>query len=291
MVRAPWRSKNEAVEKSRKVHGQVQEGPSARKEFILRAGLVMGVAMAMALVAGAAQAAKPPTTERVASCSWERPGHDSYRGTAEEALGRYTDIAPEARARLLARMAAHDYDDVVSIRRDAIEGTHAYDPRITDMHFGRATLCHEVHREAWTETMQERALVYCDNGVCVMTPTVCRNVSRITRLPPRVVITLPEPVELDFEPPGAVVPALADPEPEPDPLEHGGPTGQGPGHPWPLPVPPWIVVGTGPTLPADPVMPSVPEPPSAALLGLGVVLLGLVRLARGRRDVEQHRAE
>ena len=29
--------------------------------------------------------------------------------------------------------------------------------------------------------MQERGLVYCDSGNCILVPTVCRNVSRITR--------------------------------------------------------------------------------------------------------------
>jgi len=29
--------------------------------------------------------------------------------------------------------------------------------------------------------MQERGLVYCDSGQCILVPTVCRNVSRITR--------------------------------------------------------------------------------------------------------------
>ena len=31
--------------------------------------------------------------------------------------------------------------------------------------------------------MQERGLVYCVQGVCILVPTVCRNVSRITRVP------------------------------------------------------------------------------------------------------------
>lgn len=52
--------------------------------------------------------------------------------------------------------------------------------------------------------MQERGLVYCDGGDCILVPTVCRNVSRIARA--RVAN---ERAEGDG-PPVAVVPPLPD---------------------------------------------------------------------------------
>jgi hypothetical protein len=40
-----------------------------------------------------------------------------------------------------------------------------------------------VTRARWTDRMHERGLVYCEQGHCILVPTVCRNVSRIDRRP------------------------------------------------------------------------------------------------------------
>lgn len=119
----------------------------------------------------------------LAACSWDRPGVDPYMGDVVGAVDRYQDIAVDVRARLKARMARRDYDDVVSIRRDSIAGrAHArYGSAIRDMHFGDNRLCRSVSRSAWSAQMQERGLVYCDSGQCILVPTICRNVSRIAR--------------------------------------------------------------------------------------------------------------
>ena len=119
----------------------------------------------------------------VDACSWDRPGHDPFMGDVVAAVDRYEDIAPQVRERLKARMVRRDYDDVVSIRRDTITGRSKarYGSTIHDMHFGNAKLCHSVTRAAWSAQMQERGLVYCESGQCILVPTVCRNVSRIAR--------------------------------------------------------------------------------------------------------------
>jgi hypothetical protein len=252
----------------------------------LRAGLVGVVATVLALIAPTAEAAGQPVTDKVASCSWERPGHDPYSGSHADALARYADISPDARQRLLRRMAQHDYDELVTIRRDVIEGRRRYDPHITDMHFGRSRVCHDVRRDGWTPAMEERGLVYCDGAACVMVPTVCRNVSRVVRLPDiEVVAELPEPLELLFDPPGAT-PDEPD-EDDPDLLEDGGgPSGHGTGVPW-LPAPPpwlpapppWSTAGFGGSIPP---VPSVPELPSVSMLLIGVAAVALLRLRRTR---------
>jgi hypothetical protein len=105
-------------------------------------------------------------------------------GDVVQAIDRYQDIPAEQRARLKARMTQRQYDDVVDIRRDSIAGESEYDPTIRDMHFGNRTVCRSVTRATWAASMQERGLVYCDGGECILVPTVCRNVSRITRLGP-----------------------------------------------------------------------------------------------------------
>lgn len=136
----------------------------------------------MALLLTAALASTALASPAASNCSWDRPGHDPFRGDVVTAVDRYADIPPEVRAQLKARMARHDYDEVVEIRRDRIQGQATYDPVLRDMHFGRGRMCHQISRVRWTDDMVERGLVYCEATHCVIVPTVCNNVSRITRL-------------------------------------------------------------------------------------------------------------
>ena len=134
---------------------------------------------------GAAVAAAPlvPRMERVDHCSWDRPGHNPFMGDVVAAIDRYTEIPTPVRMRLKQRMQARQYDDLVDIRRDEIRGRARYEPAIRDMHFGLDRVCRQVSRAGWTAQMHERGLVYCEAGHCILVPTVCRNVSRIERLP------------------------------------------------------------------------------------------------------------
>ena len=167
------------------------------------AGFVLGTA---GLAVEETQAAAPLRDPgRVDSCSWDRPGHSPFMGDVVASLDRYGDIPADVRARLQKRMEARDYDDLVTIRRDSIEGKHFYEPRITEMHFGEGRICKDVTRERWTAAMEERGLVYCDSGQCILVPTVCRNVSRISRRPTAVAPAL---AEADEEP---MLPGSGDP--------------------------------------------------------------------------------
>lgn len=134
-------------------------------------------------LAGSAAAA---AGDRIASCSWNQPGHAPFGGDVVAAVDRYTDIPASVRDRLKARMASRAYDEVVSIRRDAIVGRAQYGATIKDMHFAGGRVCTSVDRAAWTADAQERGLVYCESGECILVPTVCRNVSRIERRAPAV---------------------------------------------------------------------------------------------------------
>lgn len=124
-----------------------------------------------------------PRMERVAACSWDRPGHNPFMGDVVAAVDRYTDIPTAVRVRLKQRMQARQYDDFVDIRRDSISGRVAYEPAIRDMHFGLDRVCRQVTRERWSAQMHERGVVYCEQEHCILVPTVCRNVSRIERRP------------------------------------------------------------------------------------------------------------
>ena len=135
----------------------------------------------MSLLLAAALAAAPAT---LPACSWDRPGANPFTGDVVEAVQRYTDIPEPVRKVLQTRMAARQYDEIATISRNAITGKARYRPEIRDMHFGAGTVCRTVTRKKWPEKTVERGLVYCESGHCLIVPTVCRNVSRITRLLP-----------------------------------------------------------------------------------------------------------
>jgi len=117
------------------------------------------------------------------SCSWDSPGVDPFMGDVPAAVDRYTDIPVAVRTRLKHRMSLRQYDEIAAIRRDSITGQHRYSSEIRDMHFGQGRVCSTVSRKGWSQTMVERGLVYCEAEHCIIVPTVCRNVSRVTRLP------------------------------------------------------------------------------------------------------------
>jgi len=234
--------------------------------------------LAAASPAAPASAAIPKaSTVTAPSCSWDRPGHDPFTGDVVAAVDRYGDIAPDVRERLKARMARRDYDDIVSIRRDSITGKARYGSTIRDMHFGTRQVCHSVTRASWTPSMEERGLVYCESGQCILVPTVCRNVSRITRAE-----VSPEHAEGPPEDPGGIgeapadgggaPPLLASTEPTFEapgelkgPLRAAGPTGTGTGVP-DLPDVPGGLGGPGVLgIPGVPVAPLVSESPVSAL--------------------------
>lgn len=140
--------------------------------------------MPLALAALLATTSTTGALATLPSCSWNQPGHDPFMGDVVAAVDRYQDIPAPVRARLKARMAVRAYDEIVSIRRDGIEGRARYGAEIRDMHFGAGQVCGTVNRASWTTAAQERGLVYCEADHCILVPTVCRNVSRITRLAP-----------------------------------------------------------------------------------------------------------
>jgi hypothetical protein len=121
------------------------------------------------------------STVTVPSCSWDAPGHNPFMGDVVAAVDRYVDIPEATRSRLKQRMAARQYDEIATITRDSIAGKHRYTD-LREMHFGQNQVCRTITRERWTAANQERGLVYCESGQCIIVPTVCRNVSRVNRV-------------------------------------------------------------------------------------------------------------
>ncbi len=131
----------------------------------------------MSLVLAAALVA---STAALPNCSWDRPGLNPFMGNVVAAVDRYADIPAPVRAALKKRMAARQYDEIASIKRGSIDGKYNYTD-LRDMHFGAGQVCQTVTRDKWSEKNEERGLVYCESGHCLIVPTVCRNVSRVTR--------------------------------------------------------------------------------------------------------------
>jgi len=142
----------------------------------------------MSLLAALALAASGVT---VPACSWDHPGVNPFMGDVVAAVDDYKDIPAATRAKLKARMAKRDYDEIALIEKDRITGLAEYGTEIRDMHFGPGSVCRTVTRNKWTPTMQERGLVYCEDGQCILVPTVCRNVSRIARMAERPLVIAP----------------------------------------------------------------------------------------------------
>lgn len=115
-----------------------------------------------------------------AACSWDRPGANRYTGNVADAVYNYPDIPKPVQERLRARMMKHDYDDLAEITGDSIIGAFAYDD-LRGMHFGQNQVCDKVSRANWGGKA-ERGLVYCEAEHCLIVPTVCGNVSRVTKM-------------------------------------------------------------------------------------------------------------
>jgi len=266
----------------------------------------------MSLLATIALAASGAT---LPACSWDRPGVNPFMGDVVAAVDDYKDIPQAARTKLKARVEARSYDEIATIRRDAIVGQAKYGAEIRDMHFGAGSVCRTVTRAKWTPQTEERGLVYCEETHCIIVPTVCRNVSRIKRLTARPVATSPvatmaaassaqdldDPqTQLELDPPSAGpntgVPApnergsfaqmVAEPGPAPTLISPSTPLGTP--SPAPAPggfVPPSLPPGTVPTEtpqpPPIPLPPPIPEPGTWALMLSGLATVALI--ARRRR--------
>ena len=244
-------------------------------------------------------------------CSWAHPGANPYRGDPTHALADF-NLPEPTRQKLRTMMAAHRYTDVATITRDDIVGAHGYTD-LREMHSGHAKVCHgDVDRSAWSAKHRERGLVYCAGDACVIVPTVCNNVSLVSRKPDRVAALDDEPIDiepaagpppadtpaatpsdmtppLDFLPPPDIVGALPGAPDSPGggggggpPIGAGGPIGGGPfgGGGGDIGCCDDIgpVVPIGPGTPGLPPITAVSEAPAWTLL-----LAGLALVVRSRR--------
>ena len=159
------------------------------------------MSVALQLILSASLVAAP------SGCSWAHPGANPYRGDPAHALASF-DLPEPTRQKLRVLMDAHRYTDVATITRDDIVGAHTY-TGLREMHSGGGQSCHgDVDRSAWSAKHRERGLVYCADDACVIVPTVCNNVSLVSRKPDRVAESDDSPI--DIEPAAGPTPVPAD---------------------------------------------------------------------------------
>jgi len=212
----------------------------------------------------------------LAACAWANPGADRYTGSVADAIDRYTDIAPAARADLKALASRHTYTDVATITRDRIQGGQQYTD-LRDMHFGTGRRCATVDRSMWPADREVRALIYCAAGECIAVPSACGNVSRVTVVTRQTEATV---VQFEPDPTPPDLPVLAPVEdrsfPSPGDTEpaHAGWTGGGEAGSF---GPSW-----GTVVVAAPCAPAVPEPETWALLLAGAAAVFCAM--KGRSD-------
>jgi len=209
-------------------------------------------------------------------CSWDKPGQDPYKGSLVAAVDSYKDIPEQTKARLKKRIEVRDYDDFATITQSGISGKYPYSPTISGMHFGgKGKVCGQVSTLTWTPTQVERGFVYCEDGFCLLIPTVCRNVSRIERLPSvlhqPVMPALPQHLPL-LDSPVSVLPlSYLNPAPPEEVLPAW--------YPYPvvfLAPPAFCCVAPPPWRPL-PHIPTIPEPSTFLLASIGAVLLHFLR--------------
>ncbi len=241
-------------------------------------------------------------------CSWAHPGANPYRGAPPAALADFA-MPAETRQQLRALMARHAYTDVVTITRDGIAGQRRYGD-LREMHSGHGQLCHgSVDRSAWSPTHEERGLVYCVGETCIIVPTICNNVSLVTRKPEEAPLQSGADEPIDISPAAGPPPAPAPTDvqvaqmPDSGPLDFmpaaGTPMGPGGGNTVAIPsgvspiggggggggggsiIPCCSTGPVGPATPAIPPVSPVPEAPTWTLLVAGAALLAAFHRRRG----------
>lgn len=274
--------------------------------------LTIAAALCSAIIANAGQDRTPAD----GLCEWRTPGADKYMLPLPDAVDRLDlpgDLPKKLKARLDDPRKAINADDHILVTRDGVEGEKG-SYVLRHMNGGQGGVCWgEVTRKTWTPMHAERALVFCEDGVCLAYFSVCRNIAVATLTTPRrTSLTVPGGSAADpapDAPPEMTFAALAIPQESPsDPPKEppaesfdsafGGwpdvppvpvgfgiarvPGGSGGYIPGPVPgvVPPDALPSELP----DTIVEPVPEPETVALMALGLGLM-MWRVSRSRAQM------
>jgi hypothetical protein len=121
------------------------------------------------------------STTLAGACSWNNPGRNPFKGDVVKAVDHYPMPAADKRV-IQEKIKFNNPDDTAIIDKDEIYGNKVYEI-LRGMHFGNGQVCATVDRSQWGSRI-ERGHVYCSNAWCVIIPTICNNVSLVTRVPP-----------------------------------------------------------------------------------------------------------
>lgn len=231
---------------------------------------------------------------------WNPRGVNPYKGNIAAAVDDYKFIPSNERALLKQRIRDLDYDEVVTIRRDSIDGMkYVYAPELYGMHSG-SNGTNDITRNTWTDEDIEFAFSYCLSTICLYVPFTCDNVAYGYKRPgppvfPPAAPLVPYVPEQELLPPVSALPPLLPPLALLPPMYEEAPPvcdcfywppggGDIPGWGWGAPPtvigPPTVIFVpvAPPALPPETppaTVSSIPEPSSWALMVLGVSLLSL----------------
>lgn len=117
-------------------------------------------------------------------CDWNNPGANRLiEWPAYIVMRKHTEIPLMERTLLALKVASHQYNDQVEIKKNYIIGGFDYSPKITKMTFATGRMCQTITRNKWKDTESQGALVYIVGKYALGVAAICSNTFRLQFAP------------------------------------------------------------------------------------------------------------
>jgi len=116
-------------------------------------------------------------------CVWNDRGTHRVTVPVSTLVDHYIDIPKATRDKLKQRIDRFQYDEMATIGKQGVGSDLWRYSGMTYMHFGTGKrVCGQVKTDHWVDGDIERGMVFCQDGHCLIVPTVCSNLARVERL-------------------------------------------------------------------------------------------------------------